>query len=233
MRSIALLVARLVLGGYMIAHGAQKLFGAFGGHGLEGTGGFFENIGLAPGKQMAALAGASELGGGVLTATGIAYPLGPLMVAGTMAVASTTHRANGALASNGGFELPLTNLAAASALAAAGPGKLRVGRHLPAPLAAVAGLAGAGMAVFAISKLLSGPSEQPGAVPAPSEASTGGAGSTGAASGGNGAAGSADAVNGSNGAVGKPKAPQATGGPATSQDGAGTPATAQRGAEQA
>jgi putative oxidoreductase len=233
MRSIALLVARLVLGGYMIAHGAQKLFGAFGGHGLEGTAGFFEDIGLAPGKQMAAVAGASELGGGVLTATGIAYPLGPLMVAGTMAVASTTHRANGALASNGGFELPLTNLAAASALAAAGPGKLRLGRHLPAPLAAVAGLAVAGMAGFAISKLLRGPSEQPGGVPAPSEASAGAAGSTDAASGTNGAAGSTGAADDSNGGARQAKAPQATGGAATSEDGAGRPATAPRDAKQA
>jgi putative oxidoreductase len=160
MRSIALLIARLVLGGYMVVHGAQKLFGAFGGHGLEATGGFFENLGLAPGKQMAALAGASELGGGVLTATGIAYPLGPLTVAATMAVAATTHRANGALAADGGFELPLTNLAVASALAAAGPGKLRLGRHLPKPLATATGLMGAGAAGYAISKLLGATTDQ-------------------------------------------------------------------------
>jgi len=222
MRSIALLVARLVLGGYMVVHGAQKLFGAFGGHGLEGTGGFFEDIGLAPGKQMAAVAGASELGGGVLTATGIAYPLGPLMVAGTMAVASTTHRANGALASDGGFELPLTNLAAASALAAAGPGKLRLGRHLPAPLATVAGLAGAGVAGFTISRLLSGPSDRPGVVPAPSQASTG-------------AQGSADGTNGSGGADGQAGGSTATAGPANAEDGAGRAVGAgpRRGAEPA
>lgn len=169
MRSIALLISRLILGGYLIVHGAQKLFGAFGGRGLDGTAQFFESIGLEPGRPMAALAGASELGGGVLTATGIAYPLGPLMVASTMAVASTTHRANGALASDGGFELPLTNLAVASALAAAGPGKLRLGSHLPKPLTTLVGLAGAASAGYVISQILGWSPGQSG-VPAPSPA---------------------------------------------------------------
>src|SRR6266849_3649410 len=95
MRDAALLGARLVLGGYLTVHGAQKLFGAFGGHGLDATGAGFESIGLTPGKQMAALAGATELGGGLLTAAGIADPAGPLAIAGAMTVAAATHRANG------------------------------------------------------------------------------------------------------------------------------------------
>ena len=72
---------------------------------------------------MAALAGATELGGGLLTAAGVADPAGPLAIMGAMTVASATHRASGPLAANRGFELPLTNLAIAAALAASGPGQ--------------------------------------------------------------------------------------------------------------
>src|SRR5580698_7660484 len=109
-----------MFGSYLAVHGAQKLFGVFGGHGLDATGAAFESMGLRPGKVMAAVAGASELGGGVLTATGIADPLGPLSIAGTMVVASAVHRKQGPLAQNGGFELPLTNLALAVGLLSAG-----------------------------------------------------------------------------------------------------------------
>lgn len=131
MSDLALLGARVVVGGYLAAHGAQKLFGAFGGHGLAGTGGFFESLGLTPGRRMAAAAGASELGGGVLTAAGLAHPAGPLAIASTMGVAAATaHRSKGAFSTTGGPELPLTNLAAASALAAAGPGRYSLDRLL-------------------------------------------------------------------------------------------------------
>src|SRR5882672_7511560 len=119
-------VARLVLGGYLAAHGAQKLFGLFGGPGIEGTAKGFEHIGLTPAREMAMLAGAAELGGGLLTATGIADPLGPIAIAGTMTVATVVHRKAGPLAANGGFELPLTNLALAGVLLAAG----HRGRHV-------------------------------------------------------------------------------------------------------
>jgi putative oxidoreductase len=131
MQDITLLATRMTVGGYLAAHGAQKLFGAFGGHGLEGTGGFFQNLGLAPGRPMAALAGASELGGGVLTAAGLADPVGPVAIASTMAVAAgTAHRGKGPFAASGGPELPLTNLAAALALAATGPGRYSLDRVL-------------------------------------------------------------------------------------------------------
>ena len=123
MRDLMLLGTRLVLGSYLAVHGTQKLFGAFGGPGLERAGAGFERIGLTPGKPMAALAGAAELGGGLLTAAGVADPAGPLAIMGAMTVASATHRASGPLAANRGFELPLTNLAAAAALAASGPGR--------------------------------------------------------------------------------------------------------------
>jgi putative oxidoreductase len=111
LRDIALLTGRAVLGGYLAAHGAQKLFGTFGGHGLKPTAAAFEGLGL------------SELGGGLLTVAGLASPVGPVAIAGTMVVASATHRASGPFAANRGYELPATNLAAALALAAAGPGR--------------------------------------------------------------------------------------------------------------
>ena len=74
----------MVVGGYLAVHGAQKLFGAFGGPGLDKAAAGFERIGLAPGRQMAALAGATELGGGLLTAAGIADPAGPLAIISAM-----------------------------------------------------------------------------------------------------------------------------------------------------
>src|SRR5664280_3819333 len=113
MGNVRLLATRAVLGGYLSVHGAQKLFGAFDGPGLDATGAGFEAVGLRPGKAMATLAGASELSGGILTVTGIADPLGPLAIAGAMVVATSVHRKQGPMARKGGFELPLTNLALA------------------------------------------------------------------------------------------------------------------------
>jgi len=136
---LVVLAARLVLGGYLAAHGAQKLFGAFGGPGIGPTVAGFDRLGLRPAPVMARVAALSELGGGVLTAAGAAHPVGPVALAGTMAVASATHRAKGAFAAKGGFELPLTNAAAAMVLAVAGPGRYSLdgltGRSLPKPLA--------------------------------------------------------------------------------------------------
>jgi len=154
MRSTLLFGARVVVGGYLAVHGAQKLFGAFGGPGLEKAAAGFERIGLAPGRQTAALAGAAELGGGLLTVAGAADPAGPLAIIGTMVVASATHRANGPLARDGGFELPLTNLAAASALAAAGPGRFRAGPALPGPLTAAAAAIGGLLAIGTLVKMV-------------------------------------------------------------------------------
>jgi putative oxidoreductase len=135
-RAIGLLTGRSILGTYLAAHGAQKLFGSFDGPGIEAASAGFHHLGLRPGPVFARVASVSEIGGGVLTAAGAAHPLGPVVLAGTMAVAAVTHRANGPLAAKGGYELPLTNLAAAVALAVAGPGRLSwdamTGRRLPA-----------------------------------------------------------------------------------------------------
>jgi putative oxidoreductase len=162
MRNVMLLGTRLVLGSYLAVHGAQKLFGAFGGPGLERAGAGFERIGLTPGKPMAALAGATELGGGVLTAVGLADPVGPLAIAGAMTVASATHRANGPLAANRGYELPLTNLAAAAALVASGPGRFRLSPALSRRLTAVVAAGGALLAAGSLAKMLAAARDQAG-----------------------------------------------------------------------
>ena len=169
MRNAALLGTRLVLGGYLAVHGAQKLFGMFGGSGLEKAGAGFDRIGLSPGKQMAAAAGITELAGGVLTAAGIADPAGPLAIMGAMSVAATTHRAKGPLSSRGGFELPLTNLAAAATLAVAGPGKFRLGPALPRPLAVVSAVGGGLLAAGLVARMLTAEPAAPADAPSQAE----------------------------------------------------------------
>lgn len=154
LRNFGLLITRVIFGSYLAVHGAQKLFGSFGGHGLDVTGAGFESMGMRPGKLMATIAGASELGGGVLTAAGIADPLGPLAIAGTMVVASTVHRKQGPLSTNGGFELPLTNFAVATALLVSRPGSLRLGPHLSKSLTRLSVVGGAAMAAFSLNQLL-------------------------------------------------------------------------------
>lgn len=120
-----LLAVRLIVGLGLAAHGAQKLFGWFGGYGLEGTGGFFESLGFRPGKGFAALAGLAELGGGLLTALGFLGPIGPALVVLVMLVAIlAVHRPNGFFASENGIELPLLYAAGAVGLAVTGPGAI-------------------------------------------------------------------------------------------------------------
>lgn len=154
MRLLLTTAARVVLGSYLAVHGAQKLYGSFGGHGPEATGQAFERIGLRPGGQMARLAGTAELGGGVLTATGIAHPLGPTAIAGTMAVASATHRQGGPLAADGGYELPLTNMAFATMVAALPPSGIRLGPALPRSLARLGVLGTAAIAGVILARLV-------------------------------------------------------------------------------
>jgi putative oxidoreductase len=153
MRNVAVF-GRLALGGYLAAHGAQKLFGVFGGQGLDATAASFERLGLTPAREMAMLAGAAELGGGLLTATGIADPLGPVTIAGAMAVATAVQRKKGPFAADGGYELPLTNLALATALVASGPGSFRLGPQLPRPLATAVIVGAALVTAVPLAKLL-------------------------------------------------------------------------------
>lgn len=117
-----LLIARCILGLSLASHGAQKLFGWFGGHGLKGTGGFFEGLGFRPGTLFALAAGCAELAGGLLTALGFLGAVGPALIVLVMVEAMfTVHLPNGFYAPNG-IELPLMNVAAAFAIAFAGPG---------------------------------------------------------------------------------------------------------------
>ena len=111
------LVARLVFGITMSAHGAQKLFGWFGGYGISGTGQFFESIGFRPGRVLAIAAGLGEVAGGLLVALGLLGPVGPALMLSVMIVASSLHWKNGLFATANGIELPLLYSAAAVALA--------------------------------------------------------------------------------------------------------------------
>lgn len=118
-----LLVLRAVFGLAMAAHGAQKLFGWFGGYGLTGTGGFLEQLGFRPGRVFAALAGGTELLGGLLLAAGFLTPFGSAAVIAVMIVAAgSVHWQHGFFATANGIELPVLYAAAAAALALAGPG---------------------------------------------------------------------------------------------------------------
>ena len=118
-----LLLGRVVLGLLMAAHGAQKLFGWFGGYGLAGTGGFFESLGFRPGRLFAAAAGGTELVAGLLVALGLLGPLGPALIVSVMVVAmATVHWQHGVFASNNGIELPLLYSVGAAALALTGFG---------------------------------------------------------------------------------------------------------------
>ena len=125
------LIVRLAQGTLMAGHGAQKLFGSFGGPGLEGTSGFMEMLGLKPGRPWATLAGLSEFGGGVLTALGLLNPLGPLGVIGAMAMATTkAHWGKPIWVTEGGAELPVLNLAISTALMIREPDKYSLDRVL-------------------------------------------------------------------------------------------------------
>jgi putative oxidoreductase len=126
-----LFILRAVVGLLLFAHGAQKLFGWWGGHGLDGTGGFFEQVGHRPGRQMAAVAGASEAGGGLLLFLGLLTPFACAAVIGVMIVASVSvHADNGLWATNGGYELPMLYAVAAAAIAFTGPGGFSVDNGL-------------------------------------------------------------------------------------------------------
>jgi putative oxidoreductase len=118
-----LLVVRLVLGLTLVAHGAQKIFGWFGGYGLAGTGGFFEQIGFRPGRLFAATAGLTELTGGLLVALGLLGPVGPALIVSVMLVAmASVHWRNGFFMATSGIEYTLVNAAGAVALGLVGPG---------------------------------------------------------------------------------------------------------------
>jgi putative oxidoreductase len=125
MVDVGLLVLRLVLGATFVAHGAQKLFGSFGGPGLKGTAASFEQLGIRPGRPMALLASLAEFVGGILVAVGFLTPLAAVALTAVMVVAVlTVHLKNGFFAQNGGYEFNLALAGMALTLLLAGAGAL-------------------------------------------------------------------------------------------------------------
>src|SRR5919199_1474509 len=123
-----LLLLRVVAGGTIFAHGVQKLFGWFGGHGVRGTAGFFEKLGYRPALPLAVAAGLGE-SAGLFFAAGLLTPLAALGMTIVMLNAIVVvHWSKGFFNTNGGFEFPLQLATIALALAAIGPGRFSVDR---------------------------------------------------------------------------------------------------------
>ena len=117
-------VVRGVVGPLFVGHGTQKLFGWFGGHGPEATGGFFESLGLRPGRRHALAAGGAETAAGVLITLGFLTPVATALVSGVMATAiQRVHGKKGPWMSDGGYEYNAVLMAVALALADEGPGR--------------------------------------------------------------------------------------------------------------
>jgi putative oxidoreductase len=157
MKNTALLLMRLTLGLLLAAHGAQKLFGWFGGSGLKGTAGMMEKLGMAPGHVWGTMAALGEFCGGALTALGFLWPAGPLNIMAAMAVAiRRAHWRLPIFASQGGAELAATNFAAATLLTAMGPGDYSADRllgiNLPRPIRGLIALMTAGAVYAAIKR---------------------------------------------------------------------------------
>jgi putative oxidoreductase len=122
--SVGLLIIRLAIGLTLAAHGAQKLFGWFGGAGLDGTGAFFETIGFRPGRRYAAVTGLAEIAGGLGLAAGFATPVAAAATSAVMVGAiNAVHRPNGFFNQDGGYEYPLLLGLVAVGVAFTGPGQ--------------------------------------------------------------------------------------------------------------
>jgi putative oxidoreductase len=122
---LGILIMRSIIGALLMGHGSQKLFGWFGGYGVNGTAGWLESLGLRPGRPWAWLAGLGEFGGGLLTALGFLHPVGSLSLIGPMAVAAgTAHAGKPVWVTEGGAELPVTNIALGLGLSMMDPGRL-------------------------------------------------------------------------------------------------------------
>jgi putative oxidoreductase len=143
---------RVLIGGLFVGHGTQKLFGWFGGYGPDGTGQFFESVGIRPGRRSAMVAGASEAGGGALLAVGLFTPLAGALITGVMAQAIRTLKMDkGPFAQDGGWELEALLAAAALTFVEIGPG--------PVSLDEALGMdhSGTGWALLALAAGIAGP----------------------------------------------------------------------------
>ena len=174
---IGRLLLRLTVGSLFFGHGTQKLFGWFGGHGLDATANMFESIGMRPGQRNAVAAGVAEAGGGAGIALGLATPLSASVLTATMLTAvNRVHFKNGPWVTNGGYEYNIVLIAAVLALVEVGPGELSLdhllgnertgaGWTLAAAALGVAGALGAHFAAESQPKPIE-------ASPAPADAST-------------------------------------------------------------
>ncbi|WP_114571887.1 DoxX family protein [Exiguobacterium flavidum] len=123
MMDLGLFIIRLVIGLTFAAHGTQKLFGWFGGYGIEGTGGWFESIGMKPGKALALLAGITELVGGLLFASGLFLWIAAILIIGSMLIAIfKVHGTNGYWATANGYEYNMALIVIALGVAMIGAG---------------------------------------------------------------------------------------------------------------
>ena len=142
---------RGVIGPLFVGHGAQKLWGKFGGHGLEGTGGYFEQLGLRPGQKHARNAGIAEVAGGALLTAGALTPVATTLISSTMITAiRKAHVKNGPWVTDGGFEYNAVLVAAMTAIAEAGPGTPSVDAAL------FPGLKGKGLALLSLAAAAAG-----------------------------------------------------------------------------
>jgi putative oxidoreductase len=153
---------RVLIGGLFIGHGTQKVFGWFGGYGPDGTGQFFESIGLRPGRQKALLAGASETTGGALLALGLLTPVAGTLITAVMSQAIRSLKMDkGPFAQNEGWELEAVLALGALGFVDAGPGPLSLDHALDMERS------GTGWALLALAAGIAGPMLVEGS-PAPS-----------------------------------------------------------------
>lgn len=124
----ALLLLRVALGLLLAGHACQKLFGWFRGSGIAGTAQGFEAWGLRPGKPLVLMAGATELTGAFLFATGFLTPLSVTMILSTMLVAASVNLPKGLWAHMGGYEVPVAYGLIAFSVCMAGPGRYSIDR---------------------------------------------------------------------------------------------------------
>ena len=150
-----LLVLRIVVGLVLVGHGAQKLFGSFGGGGLSGTATFFRSVGYWPPRVMAGFAGGAEFLGGLGLAAGFMTPLAAAAIIATMFNAGiAVHRRNGLWAANNGYEYPLVLGAVAATLGFTGAGAASLDAWMGVGAGIAAGLFALGLGLMAGTAVL-------------------------------------------------------------------------------
>ena len=144
MLDLALAIPRVVIGLFFVGHGAQKLFGWFGGHGLSGTSGYFASLGIRPAKPLALLVGIAELAGGLGLTLGLATPIAAATITTVMLGAIAFAHWPRVWVAEGGFEYPVVAMSVAALFGLVGPGAHALDRVLgiamPMPETYVAGL---------------------------------------------------------------------------------------------